>query len=515
MSHHAPIAAGAWRFKARRAARALLLTVMCGAAAAVAQQKPNVLFVLTDDLDTSLLQTGLDAGIYPHIQRVLIDAGTQFTESFVSNALCCPSRATYLSGQYAHNHGVFANNGPFGGFKVFDDSSTLATWMLDAGYRTGHVGKYLNGYKDYRYVPPGWSTWHALAGGSAYCMYDYRISENGLAETAYGNEAADYQTDVLSGYADRFVRTADPRPFFLTVAPLSPHNEACIDKTPQKPYGTVRAAPRHLGSVNLALPSAGLASFNEDDMSDKPGWMQKIKRNAEPAQRVLFNEKLAALKAVDDMVGRLFDTLVETGKLLDTVIVFTSDNGYQYGSHRLVQKGTLYEEAIRVPLMVRGRAQALPRSAAQWVLNTDWAPTIAEYGGAQPRIPVDGRSLVSLIDGVPPPIWRQSILLERPFDGAGDQVAYPYAAVRTQDPGLAGTADKPGATVYAQTTDPLTNILTDLELYDLRSDPLQLTSLHNSSQPRRIRQMSQLQQKLDQLRVCGGTGAQACAAAEN
>jgi N-acetylglucosamine-6-sulfatase len=510
----APGASSAAALTLRLAGQALLVVAM-SAAPALAQQKPNVLFILTDDLDTALLQTGLDAGIYPQIQRVLIDAGTQFTESFVSNALCCPSRSTYLSGQYAHNHGVYSNSGPFGGFKVFDDSSTLATWMLDAGYRTGHVGKYLNGYKDYRYVPPGWTTWNAMVGGSAYCMYDYRVSEDGLAETPYGNEAADYQTDVLSNYADRFLRTSDSRPFFLTVAPLSPHNEACIDKTPEKPYGTVRAALRHIGSVNLPLPSAGLASFNESDMSDKPAWMQKIKPNSESAQQVLFNEKLAALKAVDDMVGRLFDTLVETGKSLNTVIIFSSDNGYQYGSHRLLQKGTLYEEAIRVPLVVRGRAQSVPRVSAQWVLNTDWAPTIAEYGNARPRIPVDGRSIVALVDGVPVPAWRQSMLLERPFDGGSEQIAYPYAAVRTQDPSLAVRAGKRSVAVYAETFDLVTGILSDLELYDLAIDPLQLTSLHDSSDPRRIRQMNGLKDKLDQLRVCGGRGAQACAAAEN
>lgn len=498
----------------RCSGQALLVMALCTAFAG-AQEKPNILFVLTDDLDTAMLQTGLDAGIYPQIQRVMIDAGTQFTESFVSNSLCCPSRATYLSGQYSHNNGVYANSGPFGGFEVFDDSSTLATWMLDAGYRTGHVGKYLNGYDNYRYVPPGWGTWNALVGGSAYCMYDYRVSENGLSQTSYGSRVEDYQTDVLSGYADRFLRSSDTRPFFLTVAPLSPHNETCIDKTPEKPYGTVRAAPRHLGSASLALPGAGLASFNEGDMRDKPKWMRKIALNSEPAHQVLFNEKLAALKAVDDMVGRLFDTLVETGQSSNTVIIFGSDNGYQYGSHRLLQKGTLYEEAIRVPLIVRGIGQSSPRTSRQWVLNTDWAPTIAEYGGAQPGLPVDGRSIVSLIDGVPAPLWRQSILLERPFDGVGDQVASPYAAVRTQDPKLTGRTAKRSIAVYAQTSDPITDILTDLELYDLAIDPLQVASLHNSSDSRRMRQMNGLKRKLDQLRACGGSGAQACAAAEN
>jgi N-acetylglucosamine-6-sulfatase len=243
--------------------------------------------------------------------------------------------------------------------------------------------------------------------------------------------------------------------------------------------------------------------------------MQKIKPNSESAQQVLFNEKLAALKAVDDMVGRLFDTLVETGKSLNTVIIFSSDNGYQYGSHRLLQKGTLYEEAIRVPLVVRGRAQSVPRTSAQWVLNTDWAPTIAEYGSARPRIPVDGRSIVALVDGVPVPIWRQSMLLERPFDGVSEQIAYPYAAVRTRDPSLTVRAGKRSVAVYAETFDLVTNILSDIELYDLAIDPLQLTSLHDSSDPRRIRQMNGLKNKLDQLRACGGRGAQACAAAEN
>ena len=145
---------------------------------------------------------------------------------------------------------------------------------------------------------------------------------------------------------------------------------------------------------------------------------------------MLFNEKLAALKSVDDMIGRLFDTLVETGKSANTVFIFASDNGYLYGSHRLLQKGTLYEEAVRVPLVIRGTGASAPKLSREWVLNTDWAPTIAAYGYAQPGLPVDGRSLIPLLGTVPPTDWRRTILLEHPFDGVYEKYGHPYAAVR-------------------------------------------------------------------------------------
>jgi N-acetylglucosamine-6-sulfatase len=482
----------------------------------LAQQKPNVLVVLADDLDNDLLEEGLRTSILPQIRRVMVDAATTFSQSFVSNPLCCPSRATFLTGQYSHNNGVFGNAPPRGGIESFDDSSTVATWMSAAGYRTAHVGKYLNGYMDYRYVPPGWTTWNATVDWSTYCMYDFRVSENGRSFSRYGSAPADYQTDVLAGYADRVLRRGGSQPFFLTVAPLSPHNETCIGKSEDKPYGTVRAAPRHLGSVDVALPAAARESFNEGDMSDKPEWMRELPLNDEAAQRALFNEKLAALRSLDELVGRLYDTLVELGQASNTVIVFTSDNGYFFGTHRLQQKGKLYEEAIRVPLLIRDAGQTSPRVSQEWVVNNDLAPTIAQYGYATPTLRVDGRSLVELVKGLPVSDWRQSFLIHRPVEGLpAGFTEQPYVGVRTKDRQVTGATIGQPVLVYAQTLDSVTGGLTDVEFYDLRIDPFEIKSLHASTGAKRLRQMSRLKTKLDALLTCGGDNGPACRQVEN
>ena len=175
--------------------------------------KPNIVVVIADDLDLPSFQAAAVAGFLPNITRLFAD-GTRFREAFVSESLCCPSRATYLTGLYAHNHGVVRNGGPRGGFGGFMEAfgrNNLAVWMQEAGYRTGWVGKYLNGYVDGRSVPPGWDDWHVLVDPTTYCMYGYLLSHDG-DPTYYGHQAVgDYQTDVLAAAAEGVVRRANPR----------------------------------------------------------------------------------------------------------------------------------------------------------------------------------------------------------------------------------------------------------------------------------------------------------------
>ncbi|MEA3275334.1 MAG: sulfatase-like hydrolase/transferase, partial [Pseudomonadota bacterium] len=216
--------------------------------AAEAISRPNIIVIMADDLDTASLRAALELqspefpdGLMPHLKRFVVEPGVEFAESFVTFPLCCPSRATYLTGLYPHNHNVLGNLPPAGGFYRFDDTSTIATWLLAGGYRTGHIGKYLNGYQDATYVPPGWSDWYSLVGPTTYCMYDYTISSNGVPQY-YHDAEEDYQTDVLAAYAEGFIHDVDSfddiQPFFLSVTPLAPHLESYCN------YNDIRAAPR-------------------------------------------------------------------------------------------------------------------------------------------------------------------------------------------------------------------------------------------------------------------------------
>jgi N-acetylglucosamine-6-sulfatase len=475
--------------------------------------RPSIVVVMFDDLDTQMYQQALDEGYLPQIKQYLVDQGTTFTESFVTTSLCCPSRSTFLTGRYSHNHGVFANSGPSGGFDHFDDSATMATWLQQAGYRTGHVGKYLNGYNKGSYVPPGWETWNATVSTSAYCMYNFRVSQDGLSEKRYLRAPQDYQTDVLADYAERFVRKVDERPFLLSVAPLAPHNEVCLDKTPDTPYGRIRPAPRHQGSVDVVMPMLKSPSFNEPNLRDKPQWVQRLPRVNEAAMQTLYNDKFAALRAVDDMVGRIARALQDTGREANTLFMLTSDNGYHFGTHRLDGKGVLYEEAIRVPLVIRAPGQILPRESAQWVLNTDWAPTLAEYAIATPTPLPDGRSLAPLLRDEPIDAWRQSFLIERPFDGVQTKQRFPHRALRTKDPEITGDAGGSTVLVYGESFNPVVaNELTDIEFYDLLVDPYQIQSLNADKTVRRQQQQQTMKTRLESINVCTGDG---CRAAED
>jgi N-acetylglucosamine-6-sulfatase len=456
--------------------------------------RPNVVVLMVDDLDAGSAWTARQQGLLPNLDRYVFEGGTTFTESFVTLSLCAPSRSTFLSGLYPHNHGVVRNSGVSGGFAHFDDRSTIATWLHDAGYRTGHVGKYLNGYADGTYVPPGWDDWQALVDPSTYCMYGYTVSNNGHPVT-YGTGEEDYQTDVLAALATRFVRRAengDARPFFLTVTPLAPHLESACN-----PDG-VRAAPRHIGSVDLDLPAP--PSLNEADMSDKPAWMRLLPLRDEERLRGLYDERLAALRAVDDLVGALGRTLEANGELERTAFVFTSDNGYLLGQHRWESKVLVYEESIRVPLAVHLPGGGTPPVVTRLALNNDLAPTIAALARVVPPQPVDGRSLLPLLRGETPP-WRPLFLVEYP--PTGERGIPPFVAVRAE-----GGVGSRGL-VYSQTLSFDGRRVRARELYDLEADPYELDSRHDDPAPPVARARRSLQARLSALKRCANGDCQA------
>lgn len=494
--------------QAAHAAPPQTAAAVAAAAAPEAGAKPNVLFLLVDDLDVAVYQSGLDAGLYPHLKS-LMAAGTTFTNSFVSLSICCPSRSTFLTGQYAHNHGTVRNVGKAGGFKSFRDASTLPVWLRAGGYRTALMGKYLNGYKtdDSGYVPPGWDTWNALL---SLHQYDYSLTVPGGVQT-HGSAPEDYQTDVLAGMAESYVRTPSSQPFFLALTPSAPHLESAGEVNDDDGGTGIRPAPRHVGTPVVPLPAAGGLSFNEADLSDKPRWLRNKPLTLLDTQERVFNEKRTAMRAVDDMVGRLVQALKEVGKWNNTLFVFASDNGFQYGTHRRnLTKVDFYEESLRVPLVVKAPGQRSGSVSAGWAVNNDWAVTVLDYAGvpAGAGHVVDGQSLRPVLAGTD--AGRRTMMIELPPTGQ-DSGHPPFYALRTRDPALTLDASGKKVLVFAETLNTAGNSTSDYELYDLDIDPLQLQSLHSSRQALRVQQMQLLRTRLDALKSCVGDR---CAALE-
>ena len=432
--------------------------------------QPNIVFILTDDLDFALAQK------MPNLRSLLIEEGVSFENAFASQSLCCPSRATILTGQYAHNHGIKDNTPPDGGFQKFRDEGleedTIAVRLQqEGGYRTAYFGKYLNGYpgeEDPAYVPPGWDEWHGKLLETLY--YDYGINHNGEV-VSYGSEAKDYFTDVLSHQATGYVRNAmpDSRPFFMYLAPEAPH-------------GLATPAERHKNAfADEEAPRP--PSFDEEDVSDKPSWIRKSERITEEEASGIdtyHRKRLRSMLAVDEMVASLIEELEATGELDNTYISFTSDNGWFEGQHRIrKEKDRSYEESAHVPLFIRGPGVLAGAQVKDLVLNTDLAPTFAELAGLR-EFPADGRSLAPLLKDKDS-AWRSAVLLEG-FVGNRFRA---YGAIRTE------------IHKYVQYDNG------EEELYDLQNDPYELESLHESANPSLV---EDLKARLEVLRNCTGDG---------
>ncbi len=445
-------------------------------ATSAAAKRPNIVVLMTDD------QTVESMRVMPNVKRLLVDRGTTFENSFASFALCCPSRATFLTGQYAHNHGVLSNEPPAGGYEKLDGSSTLPVWLERAGYSTIHLGKYLNGYgkRDPREIPPGWTEWHGAIGPSAYQYYDYRLNEDGKL-VRYGADAASYQTDV---YADKAVDIVRRRaeadvPFFLWVAFLAPHSGGPVG--PDRSRDTALPAPRHRGrfaSANLPTPP----SFNEADVSDKPSQVRR--RPLLDEQKITsiterYRLRLESLLAVDAAVGRIVEELDRSGELANTLIVFTSDNGFFHGEHRIpIGKVRLYEPATRVPLVARGPGIRAGLRLRQPVANIDLAPTIVEAADARAGLQMDGRSLWPILRD-PALFWGRDLLHEGPGTSTADRK---FIALRTP------------RWIYAS------YFAGPEELYDLSRDPDELSNLR--ADPSAADVLAELRQRLKALEGC-------------
>ena len=347
-------------------------------------ERTNIVLVLVDDLALNLVPS------MPHVRK-LAAQGTSFTDYTVTDSLCCPSRASLLTGKYPHNTGVFTNTGPDGGFATFrrlgNERSTFATDLRGAGYRTGFFGKYLNGYfPSTRHVPPGWTTW--AAGGNAYHHYDYDLFEDGRIKH-YGRKPADYLTDVLSKKATSFIRSsaAAGQPFLVEVSTYAPH----LPYTP---------APRDAQKFKKVKAPRG-PSFGRQPTGATP-WLAGHLPLTAADRRLIdrdFRERVRAVQAVDRMLGSVRATLTRAGVADRTVVVFTSDNGLHMGEHGLNPgKQTAFDTDINVPLVAAGPGIGPGAVVTLPAENIDLRPTFAELAGVRPPADVDGSSLV--------PLWR-------------------------------------------------------------------------------------------------------------
>lgn len=439
-------------------------------------QAPNIVVVMTDDQAVDTMAA------MPRTERLLGDTGTSFSNAVVSFPLCCPSRAAFLTGQYAHNNNVRDNGPPDGGIGALDQTETLPVWLRQAGYNTTFVGKYLNGYGKAEnggpeFIPPGWVNWYALTAGDKTSAYDYEVNENGKL-VGYGTDEADYKTDVMSDLADAAIKDSvdRPRPFFLWVATSDPHTDNGLGPDARR---NPLPAPRDLGSFKGAEPPQP-KSFDEADVSDKPKWLQDLPRlsSEQLAEiRTLYVSQLESLGAVDDLVARLVSALRQAGELRNTLVVFTSDNGFIRGQHRIDSgKSLIYEEAIRVPLLMTGPGIPKGQRFGDVVANVDLSPTILRAADVKPGLNQDGLPLQPVLNSGHS---RPPVLLE--IFGRKDGDVF---GVRTND------------WVYAEHSDGFA------ELYNLSRDPLQLDNM--AGQPSAAAEQGRLSRTLTTLRDCSG-----------
>ncbi len=475
---------------------------------------PNVIVVTTDD------QTVRDMVAMPQTQGLIGGQGVNFARSYVSFPLCCPSRATWLTGQHAHNHGVLGNTPPDGGYAMLRDAETLPVWLQTRNYRTVHVGKMPNGYaekaEDHDYVPPGWrfpdGEFYGFIPDPPSAYTGFKLNENGV-EVQY--TPLDYQTDVYADKATQAIAAHaagfPTRPLYLEVDFFAPHDPA-------------EPAIRHDGAFST-LPLPIDKSFNEKDNSDKPGWLRAVRRMGGGLISKITNRyrnRLESLLAVDEAVGRIVSQLGTSGLLDNTYIVFTSDNGFMQGQHRLHQgKFVAYDPSSRVPLLVRGPGIPAGSTSQEMVTNVDLVASILDMANANAGITIDGRSYLPFAQN-PASRSERPILFET---GRAIALADPAGGASAAGRGkkkkssiyvknldldrtaqLSGRVIKPPKYRGIRTRRYLLIKYADhgRELYDMAKDRLQVNSVYKNPRYNLIKKL--LLKRLAQMTQCVGEG---------
>jgi N-acetylglucosamine-6-sulfatase len=494
-----------------------------------ASSQKNVVFILTDDMTTSELSA------MPNVQSLIAGQGTTFNDAYVSFPLCCPSRATMMSGQYMHNHGVRGNFPPNGSWLRFiqHESNDLPVWLQDEGYYDVHIGKYMNGYplgtpafpappSDTYPVPQGWDEWYGKVSEDALYFNYQLIEKTGPTAvphlTFYGDQPTDYQTDVFADRAVNFVndKATTKQPFWLNLWFNSPH-------------GPFDPAPRdRLRLAGTPLPR--LPAYNEKDIKDKPKWFRKQakKRLSKKQGALIDNERRRQeeqLISVDQAVGKLVQSLKDKGILDDTYIIFSSDNGFFRGEHRIATGKYLpYDPASRVPLIIRGPGIPAGGTSNELVWNGDIPQTILQIASGSQDNSLDGRSFLPFAQQ-PQLRSTRPVLLEGDTGPGGTGAESAQSSSARAREARVGVAGKRGVNNLEQEPDAIksatnTNkapayrsIRTDryeytlyangqTELYDMKRDPAQLRSLAADPRYRYVRKW--LYDHLVPLSACAG-----------
>jgi arylsulfatase A-like enzyme len=503
----------------------LLLAGPRSSTAAETAQPPSFVVIQTDDQTLDQLyatfgQPKLQA--MPNTLNMIAKRGETFNNYYVSYPLCCPSRVSLLTGRYAHNNGVKGNIQPNGGYFGFSFraaySHNLATWLQGAGYRTIHVGKFLNGYGDEPYsngteVPPGWTAWHTvLKADTDHYYYGYSLNNNGQIEGPFGDSGTwepreygvrddigcpyaplnglpcYYETDQLTNYAIGELQATPPeQPFYLQLDYTAPHGDFRHPAGPEP-------APRHYDWFKGApLPHDRSEGFAEGNVADKPRFIRDapyLGLSDIHTYRVYYDKVLESLRSVDDGVKLLMDTLGSQHRLRNTYVIFTSDNGFFYGEHRLIGgKFLAYEPSTHLPFLIRGPHIRAGTESSELIGNIDVAPTVLELAGVEPDKSVDGRSITPFLHD-PELTTLRPYLFESFVESSdvveagaiaepGDQSSTPAARARA-NPGATASILAPPKDYEGIRLGPYKYIAWpdgEKELYDLEKDPYELNNI--------------------------------------
>ena len=402
-------------------------------------EPPSFVVIQTDDQTLDELYAAFtpfpgagELRAMPNTLDLIAKRGMTFNRYNVSYPLCCPSRVSLMTGRYAHNTGVKGNVQPNGGYFGFSFRGAyehnIATWLQGAGYRTIHIGKFLNGYGDEPYsdgrnVPPGWNAWHTMLNADTHhYFYGYTLNNNGelSPEGAYGESGSwetreyglrdeegcpfapvagrpcVYATDVFNWQArEEMLATPAGQPFYLQLDYTAPHGDF------RRPAGP-EPAPRHNNWFKgVRLPHNRSEGLDEGNVSDKPYFIREaphLTPTDKHVYRVYYDKQLESLRSVDDGVKEIIDTLGQLHRLRNTYVLLTSDNGFFFGEHRLIGgKFLAYEPATHLPFLIRGPGIKPDTSTGELTANIDITPTILDLAGVEPDKSVDGRSLVPFL----------------------------------------------------------------------------------------------------------------------
>ncbi|MFO0960843.1 MAG: sulfatase [Isosphaeraceae bacterium] len=433
-------------------------------------RRPNIVLLLLDDQDAySPMWEAM-----PVAASLARDRGLTFGNAFAPTPICTPARVTLISGKLAHNTGVYTIAGPTGGWRYPANSTqSFATVLDNLGYTNALIGK---GW-GFVGLPPGFDYSCILHGDRMYEGYGYDVAEQHRGGAGGSYSPGSYVTDFLADRAAAFLRDQgrSDQPFFLYVAPTAPH-------LPLDP------APRHQAYANKrwknAIPKK--PNFNERDVSDKSDWLRTsaaVRSAAVPYAQGEFARRMGCLMAVDEMVARIRNILVAQGKWDRTVLIITSDNGYNLGSHRLIHKMAPYEESVRVPLVIAGGG--IPRGEIDRIVGLhDIGPTLITLAGSGAwPIYMDGKSLMPFLrqgsdEDIP---WRDALALE--YNGGGVHPGYNPGG--PMGPGY--SMDIPTYRAIRTDTEKYIRYASgEEELYDLRSDPFELNNRLTNKRDRAV-----------------------------